>query len=211
MAKRSTATGPDLLDLAYQQIAEEGLAGFSRVALARGSGRKLAEVYEEFPTRTAVAALGRRLDRAMLAIDPAELDGMTVRERLFELIMRRLEAMAPYREGLRRLARESRREPAFLLQSLCNLERFVGWLTEAAGIRCRGLLAVAARPALIAVYVRVFEVWLADESPDLARTLAALDRHLDRLERLAGWLRRRPSPRSGAGPGAAAAAEPAAG
>ncbi len=207
MAKRSTATRPDLLDLAFQQIAEEGLGGFSRVALARGSGRKLTEVYEEFPTRMAVlAALGRRLDRAMLAIDPAELDGMTVRERLFELIMRRLEAMTPYREGLRRLARESRREPALLLQSLCNLERFAGWLTEAAGIRRRGLMAVAAGPALIAVYVRVFDVWLADESPDLARTLASLDRHLERLERLAGWLSRRPSPRRRAEPAAAPAA-----
>ncbi len=211
MAKRSTATRPDLLDLAFQQIAEEGLSGFSRVALARGSGRKLTEVYEEFPTRMAVlAALGRRLDRAMLALDPAELDGMTVRERLFELIMRRLEAMAPYREGLRRLARESRGEPALLLQSLCNLERFVGWLTEAAGIRRRGLMAVAAGPALIATYVRVFDVWLADESPDLARTLATLDRHLDRLERLAGWLSR-PSPRRRAAPQAESAAEAAVG
>ncbi len=207
MAKKGTGSKPDLLDLAFQQIAAEGLAGFSRVALARGSGRPLAEVYEEFPTRTAVlAALGRRLDRAMLAIDPAELDGMTVRERLFELIMRRLEAMAPYREGLRRIARESRGEPALLLQSLCNLERFAGWLAEGAGIRRRGLLAVAAVPALICVYVRAFNVWLADDSPDLARTLAALDRDLDRLERLAGWVAKRGGPvrRS-------AAAEPAAG
>ncbi len=208
MAKRTTGSKPDLLDLAFQQIAAEGLAGFSRVALARGSGRKLAEVYEEFPTRTAVlAALGRRLDRAMLAVDPAELDGMTVRERLFELIMRRLEAMAPYREGLRRLARESRGEPALLLRSLCNLERFAGWLMEAAGIRRRGLLAVVAGPALICVYVRTFDTWLTDESPDLARTLAALDRDLGRLERLAGWVTRRPT----AGGRAPPAAEPAAG
>ena len=206
MAKRSAATKPDLLDLAFQQIAEEGLAGFSRVALARGSGRRLGEVYEEFPRRSAVlAALGRRIDRAMLAIDPAELDGMSVRERLFELIMRRLEAMAPYRAGLRRLARESRREPGLLLQSLCNLDRLVGWLMEGAGIRRGGALALLAGPALIAVYVRAFNVWLTDDSPDLARTLAALDRDLDRLERLAGWVSRRPATRRPATP----AAEPA--
>ena len=45
-----------------------------------------------------------------------------------------------------------------------------------------------ARKVLGAIYVRVFNVWLDDDTPDLARTLAELDRRLQQAERVAGWV-----------------------
>ena len=63
----------------------------------------------------------RRLDAQMLAIDMAELDGMSPRERVFELIMRRLDAMVPYK-SLRTLARKAGREP-MPRRGCCNLDR----------------------------------------------------------------------------------------
>lgn len=178
---------PDLLEAAFVQIGAEGWAGWSPRALAAVTGHELVEVYAVFPEPAALARrLGERLDRAMLAIPPDELEGLSHRERLFELFMRRFDAMAPFRPGLRRLAREARGEPELLLASLCNLDRMAGWLIELAALPYRGLEARLARRALMLAHVRLFTVWLADDTPDLARTMAELDKRLDQLERAAG-------------------------
>lgn len=177
---------PDLLEAAFTQIAVEGWAGWSPKALAAMAGYDLAEVYDVLPVPAALARrLGERLDRAMLAIPADELEGLSHRERLFELFMRRFDAMASFKPGLARLSREARGEPELLLTSFCTLDRMAGWLIELAELPYRGLQARLARRALMLAYARLFSVWLADDTPDLATTMAELDKRLDQLERAA--------------------------
>jgi AcrR family transcriptional regulator len=196
---------PDLVAAAMTLVAEQGWRRFGLGSLARHAGLPLAEVYAELPGRAAVLRrLGERLDAAMLAVTPAELDAMDPRERLFDLIMRRLEAAEPYRPALKRMAREVACDPDALLAALCNLGRASAWLIDAAGGPRGGLLGLAARKAVCLVYARTFAVWLDDDSPDHAATLAELDRRLAELERLAKLVSR---PR--ARPGREGAAEPA--
>lgn len=177
---------PDLLDTALKLVAERGWRGFSLVEVARRAGCSLAEVHAELPGRSHVlAALGRRLDREMLALDPGELEGLSTRERIFELVMRRLEAMTPYRDALAALGREGRRDPELLMAGVCNLDRATAWLVEAGDTGLSGLRARAARRVLGLVYLRVFDVWLKDRSPDRAQTMAELDKRLAQAERAA--------------------------
>lgn len=181
-----TPSRPDLLEAAFNQLAAEGWAGWSPTALAAMTGYTLDEVYDAFPVPAALAArLGRRLDKAMLAIPPDELAGLSHRERLFELLMRRFDAMAPFKPGLQRLTREARAEPELLLKSLANLDRMATWLIELAELPYRGLEARLARTTLILAYARLFRVWLDDDTADLATTMAELDKRLDQLERAA--------------------------
>lgn len=188
---------PDLLKIAFDLLAERGSAGFSFAEVARRADTDLAAVYAELPDRAALLCrLGRRLDAAMLALEPAELDGMSIRERLFELIMRRLDAMADYKAGLGALARRPGREPMLLAAACCNLDRLSRRLLDAAGSQHGPVLALMARRALGLVYLRTFRVWLDDDTPDMARTLAELDRRLQQAETVARWTagitRRRP-------------------
>lgn len=191
MAKRKTTASPngpktDLLEAAMTLIGEAGWAGWSPTALAATTGLSLTEVYDAFPTPAALAGrLGERLDRAMLAIPPDELEGLSHREKLFELFMRRLDAMARFKPGLKRLAREARGEPELILRTVCNLDRMAGWLIELAELRYRGLEGRLARQALILAYARLVRVWLDDDTPDQALAMAELDKRLDQLERLA--------------------------
>ncbi|HMR34248.1 MAG TPA: hypothetical protein PKA09_25050, partial [Geminicoccus sp.] len=145
-------------------------------------------VYAAFPARGAVLRrLGERLDSEMLAISAAELAEMTPRERLFELLMRRFDAMAPYREALGRMSRPSGADVEAVAMSLCNLGRVACWLVNAVDGPRSGLAGLAARKAVLLVYARTFSVWLVDDTEDRARTLAELDRRLGQLESLAGW------------------------
>ncbi|HET6522692.1 MAG TPA: TetR family transcriptional regulator [Geminicoccaceae bacterium] len=202
--RAGAAPSPDLLAAAYELIAERGWGGFSMAGLAEHAGVSLVEVYRQIPSRTTLLReLGRRADEAMLSAEDPELATLPPRDRAFELVMRRLDALAPYKPGLRALARgDGRGDPLVWLVSGCNLDRAMGWLREAIGLGRGGLRGAVAKRALGLAYVRTVRVWLDDDSPDLARTMAELDRNLRRIEGLAGL--------GGAGPGPASAAEDAA-
>ena len=139
----------DLLVTAFELIAEEGWSRLSLVAVARRAGVAPAEVYRELPSRGALlAALSRRIDEAMLEVEDADLVGLPPRDRVFELMMARLEALVPFRPGLARLARSARGDPCLVLATALRLERSLAWLQDAAGLRSSGLRASLARRAL---------------------------------------------------------------
>ena len=179
--------GPDLLAAAFALIGDEGWRGFSFATLARRTGVSRVEIYRQFRTRDALlGALTRRADEAMLAVDDAELVGLPPRDRVFELLMRRLEALVPYRAGLARLTRDARAEPCLILVTACRLERSLTWLQDAAGLRRHGLRASLARRALGSAYARAVQVWFDDEGADLGKTMAELDKQLRRVQNVAG-------------------------
>ena len=204
-AKRDGTSTPDLLVTAFELIAEHGWSRLSLIAVARRAGVSPAEVYRELPGRGSVLRrLSERVDEAMLAFDEAELAGLPPRDRVFELLMRRLEALVPFRPGLERLARGARCDPCLLLASACRLDRSLAWLQDAAGLRRSGLRARLSRRALGAAYLQTLRVWLKDETVDLGPTMAELDKQLRRVQSIAG-LR---APRAGRAP-EGAAPEPA--
>ena len=197
----------DLLISAFDLIAERGWAGFSLVELGRRTETPLVELYRTFPSRGGVLrALSRRIDEAMLSFDEAELAGLPPRDTVFELIMRRFEALVPYRSGLERLAREGRCDPCLVLATCCRLDRSFRWLQAAAGLRSHGLRARVHRRALMAAYLQTMPVWFKDDSADLGKTMAELDKRLRRVAAVAGLRERR---RPEAAPPAAEAPQPA--
>src|SRR5947209_15818576 len=70
--------------------------------IAAEAGISLADFRDAFPSKGAVlAAFSRDIDRKVLSVPLGELSGSSARDRLFDVLMRRLDAMAPYREALR--------------------------------------------------------------------------------------------------------------
>ena len=124
-----------LMELASAQRFED----ISIRDICKTAGVTLADFRDAFPSKGAVlAGFSRRIDRAVLAQDGEELADESPRERLFDILMRRLEAMAPYREGLREVGAWLRRQPAAALamnQVVVNSMRF---MLEAAGIEVEG-------------------------------------------------------------------------
>lgn len=176
----------DVLAVAFALVAERGFAALSLTEVARRSGRTLAEAYAELPGRGALLErLGERVDRAMTTIPAAELAEMSPRERIFEAIMRRLDALDAFRPGLAALQRDPQARLALGCRALCAADRTAARLVEIAGIE-PGTRAWLARRGLALVYARTFAVWLADASADKAATLAELDRRLGQLFWLLG-------------------------
>jgi AcrR family transcriptional regulator len=185
MAKAAKPKQPDLVALAFELAAEQGWAGLRMAALAERAGLSLVELYRRCPDRGALLAeLTRRLDEAMLAGDPAELADSPPRDRLFEYLMRRIDALQPHRAGVQALARDLGRDPSAVLRTLCGIERASRWLVDAAGVEGGGLRRGLARRALALAYLQTLRVWLRDDSADLAETMAELDRRLGQVASL---------------------------
>jgi hypothetical protein len=61
---------------------------------------------------------------------------------------------------------------------------------EAAGFSTTGCRGVLRLKGLSAIYLSTMRVWLRDDSDDMARTMAHLDKQLSRVDSLIGRLRR---------------------
>jgi AcrR family transcriptional regulator len=185
-----------IIDAALALAAEAGWRGLSLAAVARRAGLALADLYAIFPSKQAILdGFHDQVDEAVLRGGEPDLEHDSAHDRLFEAVMRRFEAMAPYRSGVAAIIEDGRRDP---LAVLCGTPRFLRSMAatlEAAGIASDGLGGLLRAKGLGLVYLQTMRVWLRDDTPDQSRTMAALDRALRRGESLCGslcGLRRRP-------------------
>jgi AcrR family transcriptional regulator len=191
-ASASTAPAGDrdkiiaaFLDLLAEKPIER--IGFSEIAEA--SGVSLAQLRNEFPSTLAiVAAHIKSLDRAVLSEDFSDVEGEPARERLFDVLMRRLELLAPHRQAARSLMRSARRNPPLALALNGLAVRSQQWMLTAAGVGASGPVGVIRAQGLAALFGGVLRTWIHDDDPGLARTMAALDRALARGQRFAGLM-----------------------
>ena len=176
-----------IVDGLIELLATRGFANIGLADIARASGVSLGTLRESFDGKGAMLAeFSHRIDRAVL--DGGTPEDGTPRERLFEILMRRFDALRPYAAALKNLARSARRDPALGLALSCLGVGSQKWMLEAAGIRHGGALGRFAINGAALLYANVFRVFLEDEDPGLARTMAALDRALERGERAMQFL-----------------------
>ncbi len=175
-----------IIDAALALIATEGWRQVSLAAIAAAAGLPILQVYRIFRSKQAIlAGLHRRVDEIVLAEPPAAEADERPRDRLFDLLMRRFDALQPYKPALDVLRRELPREPATALCAGALLLRSMRWMLEAADIPTSGVRGAVAVKLATAAYLSAMRVWQRDDSPDLARTMASLDARLRRIER---WL-----------------------
>ena len=200
-----------ILDRAMDLAAERGWRRTGLADVARAVPVPLGELYRRFPTRAALlAGVAEAVDAAVLADDVPPDPEESARDRVFDVMMRRFDALIPYRAGLAAVTRDLRREPLTALAFSGAYARSMAWMLRAAGLDPDGRGGAALVAGLGAVHARVMRTFLTDDTADLARTMAALDAELRRAESWANTLsgaERRPA--RDAGPSPDAGTEPA--
>jgi AcrR family transcriptional regulator len=185
--RKSEAADPRarIIDALLALSVEQPFEDITISAIAAKAGVTLADFRDAFPSKGAVlAGFSRRIDRIVLEKPSDDLAGEEAKDRLFDVLMRRLDAMAPYKEGLRGVSRWLRREPVAAIavnQVVVNSMRF---MLEAAGVDSEGAVGALKLQGLALAWARVLDVWLDDDEPDQAKTMAALDRELTRGGRI---------------------------
>ena len=183
-----------LVDAALAAAAERGWRTLSLSDIAAEAKLPLAKVYPVFRSKQAILdALARLVDERVLAGQPAAWDDAdTPRDRLFDVLMRRFDALAPYKAGLAKVLRDTGLDPVARLRGAPRLTRSMAWMLEAAGIDSHGPAGALRTQGLALLWQGAMRVWLADDSPDMAKTMAALDARLRRADRCAATFTDRP-------------------
>jgi hypothetical protein len=143
----------------------------------------------EFGSTLAIyAAQVRAIDRAVLDGGEGDMSEEPPRERLFDVLMRRIEALAPHKEAIRSLLRSAGRNPplAFALNGIAV--RSQQWMLAAAEIHASGPRGALRAQGLALLWARVLRTFVNDEEEGHARTMAALDRALAQGARWVGFL-----------------------
>jgi AcrR family transcriptional regulator len=175
-----------LIASAFRVAADKGWPRVTVVEAARAAALPLPRARDRFPSREAILLRwGRHADQEALAEPPSE---GPVRDRLFDLLMRRIDAMQAHRAGLIMLLVALPAEPPTALLLSCATHRSMRWMLDAAGCRTDGLRGELAVRGLTAVWLWTVRAWERDDSPDLSATMAALDSGLRRAEQAASWL-----------------------
>ena len=175
-------------DLARAALALAGAKPWREVTLADlagEAGRPLAELYG--------ATLGEAVDCAEEAFDRAIADGaealdpsQSVRDRLFDLIMRRFEAMEPHRAAVLAMEQGQDRDPVLMAGAHQRHVRAARWVLALAGLEGDGMTGQARAQGLGVIIGQARAAWRSEEAADFAKTMASLDKNLRRAEEMFG-------------------------
>jgi hypothetical protein len=190
-----------LVTAAFRVAAEDGWRKVNVATAARTAGLSLSEARARFPSRAAILLrFGRLADQAALRDAPSE---GSVRDRLFDLLMRRFDVMQANRAGVKALLRALPADPPTALLLACASKRSMRWMLQGAGVTATGPSGELQVRGLLAVWLWAVRAWERDTSDDLSGTMAAVDTALGRAEQVASWLhgQRRPLPAASSGAG----------
>jgi AcrR family transcriptional regulator len=192
MAKKPASPTPEAskadprsraIDALMHLAAEEPWDMISLSSIAQKAGLSLGEMRDLFPSKGALlGSFVRRIDRVVLDGTPKDMSDESPRERVLDVMMRRFDALMPYRAALRSITRGMERDPLGLLA--LNQQGLNSWryMLEAAGIETNGPLGAVKVQGAIVVFARAFKTFLDEEDPALTKTMAALDKELARGE-----------------------------
>ena len=145
----------------------------------------LADLRDHYPSKGAIlGGLSKRIDRIVLDGTGDDMIGEPARERVLDIMMRRMDALQPYKAALKEVRNATRRDPlmlAALNQLALNSWRY---MLAAADIDTEDGLGMVRVQGAAVVFARTLDTWFDDEGADLAQTMAKLDIELGKGEKV---------------------------
>lgn len=194
-AKRKKATAPkarsdsgDLVKATLEELATMGWRDATIAAIADRAGVSEQQAAIWAPTKLHLAGrIMDAVDQQTFARVAAVDDASSVRDRLFDVLMKRFDALQTNRDAMKALVEAAMRNPGLAAALAARGSRSMAATLAAAGLSARGPFGCARTAGLQAVYLSALRHWLRDDSADMAKTMAALDKALNWAERAASF------------------------
>ncbi len=193
-ASKSAASVDPIVQATLSEAATLGWRDVTLTAVAKQAGISLGELLIEAPTKAhLICRFIGHLDRATLANVTAPDLSQSPRDRVFEVLMRRFDALQQVRDGALAIAHGAMRDPGTAVVVGTRTNRSAAAMLGAAGISAEGPLGCLRVQGLKAILLAAARAWAKDDTEDMANTMAALDKALRQAERVLSFnpLRRR--------------------
>lgn len=170
------------VDAAFALGAQKGWSSVTPAAVARHAGVELPQARSSFACTGAILKkFGRQADA--FALTNVAMDD-NVKDKLFDILLRRIDYLQERRAGVIALTRYLPFCPPLALALAEMNIASMGWLLEGAGVSATGFSGALKKRGLLVVWLYALRVWSTDESPDLAATMAAVDSALAKASTL---------------------------
>ncbi|MEM8833386.1 MAG: TetR/AcrR family transcriptional regulator [Pseudomonadota bacterium] len=175
-----------VIDAALELAAEQPWGDVEFYTIIGKSGITKADALEYFDDKADVlVAYGRRLDR-QLADEVGEPSvNEPHRDRLFDVLMERFDLINNDREAVISILRSIKFDPKQGLMTFPHLTKSMGRVLDLSGIDTDGVRGCIKITALTGIYLYTVKTWKGDDSPDMGKTMACLDRSLGMAEEFA--------------------------
>ncbi|MCE9522551.1 MAG: TetR family transcriptional regulator [Alphaproteobacteria bacterium] len=179
-----------LVAAALAEIEKTGWKALSLTALARKAKIPSATLYDLCHDKRALLALiAKRIDIAALDRAPEHSEGTSPRDRAFDAILSCFESMTELKPALQIIHDDSTGDLGALLDALPATIRSAKWIADAAGLPTSGWQGFLVAHGIGILLAETLGIWLKD-GPDLAKTMAHVDRRLRMIEEWANMLQR---------------------
>ena len=143
-------------------LAEKRFEDIGFAEIARRAGVSLSELRAKYASKIEMlAAHMREVDRAVLAGIDADMADEPPRERLFDVLMRRLDLLAPHKAAVRSLRRSVMCNPGLALALNGLAVRSMQWMLTAADISASGPKGMVRAQGLALLFASVLRTWVA--------------------------------------------------
>lgn len=157
-------------DITLRDVAAQADLPLAKVLMQVTSKMELLEAY------------AARIDGDVLAEDDPDMADEPVRERLFDVLMRRYDTMLPNKLSLVQLERDARPDPALGLALVRIVSTSMKRMAVSAHVETDGLKGALVLAGMMQLHGRVMRVWLHEEDAGQALTMAELDKALRQAE-----------------------------
>lgn len=156
--------------------------------IADKAGLSLSQLRGLYPSKGAIlAAYSRQVDQKALDGIDAGMAEEPARERLFDILMRRIDVLSPHKTAIANISRAFALDPLAMAAWNRVVTNSMQWMLTAADIDADGPMGAVRAQGLALAWARIVKVWLKDEDEGLATTMKEVDRQLRSGER---WMER---------------------
>ncbi|MFL2675420.1 MAG: hypothetical protein ACJ0G5_01795 [Alphaproteobacteria bacterium] len=174
-----------ILDKIFSNIAKDGWTKFSLLQFSKNQKISIQDLKSLFRNKDHVLErFSKMIDYKVESnIDVEEMKSTSNKDSLFELIMLRLEAMQTYKVALRNILSSAKEQPIILKKLSKNIINSLDFYLELSSYYDDTPVDFLKKNAIFFIYSLTFRVWLNDESDDLSKTMAELDKFLSMADK----------------------------
>ena len=174
-----------ILDKIFTNIAKDGWTKFSLLQFSKTQKISIKDLKIFFRNKDHILErFSKMIDfKVESNIDIEEMKNTSKKDNLFELIMLRLEVMQTYKVALRNILSSAKEQPIILKKLSKNIINSLDYYLELSLYYDDTPVDFLKKNAIFIVYSLTFRVWLNDESDDLSKTMAELDKFLSMADK----------------------------
>ena len=172
------------IKLAFKLIEEIGWNNFSLEKLAKKESIKIEDLNFFFKDETElIENFSEMIDEQVIKeVDLNEFNQNSVKDNIFELIMVRFEKLDPYKKSLDILLKELKYKPKILNKLTKKIFNSLDLFLEISNAKSNYVFDFLKLNIMFIIYGYTFKIWLQDDSEDMSKTMAEVDKWLSEAE-----------------------------